>query len=183
MAKNRVTGLESIPPSGSEENGSLGAPNGNYGPSAGETIHIVEGQPMADASDAAPKHLRGPGAGYVESLRTGDTKRRCSPPPDDETEAKAPLLWEVLTVDLYSDGSTRLLPEIVIRRASGVYEIQLRDHASRQKKSGALLTLATLVDALEALLCDPTRPWSVYDSWCNPETDKDGKPIKKKLDR
>lgn len=40
------------------------------------------------------------------------------------------------------------------------------------------LVLADTWKALEAVLCDPTRPWKVYDSYLNPDPDKpkDGKP-------
>jgi hypothetical protein len=114
-------------------------------------------------------HRPSAGGTRVDSLRPGQGAARITAPNDDRLAERCPFLWEILTLDRYSDDTVRILPEVVIRRLPGAYEVTLRDHASRQSKSVAFLEAASLWDALEAALSDPTRPWRPYDSYLNPD--------------
>ena len=121
-----------------------------------------------------------PAGDFVEQLRRAGATRRVSPPADEATKRQWPLLWQWWTVDAYADQSPRALPEIVLKRVSGGYEATLRDHASRQQKKCVFLALDQLPDAMNAVLCDQTRPWTDYDSYLVPDPNKLKSPQPKK---
>lgn len=162
--------------------GTLGSVGDGRGADAGSRRG---GVPAVDNDDeirvirAVAPGQPGPGGSIVDTLRGREGAGRIVAPNDDETERQWPWLWELLTVDRYRDKTTRHLPELLIRRVSGAYEVTLRDHASRQQKTAYALTLAGLWESLEAALVDPTRPWKPYDSYLNPDASK-GKPAKQK---
>lgn len=109
---------------------------------------------------------------FIDGLKLGSGPKRISAPNDETLQGLCPFLWELLTLDQYSDGSPRALAEIVLRRVPGGYEASVRDHASRQAKAVTFLESCLMWEALEAVLCDPTRPWKVYDSYLVPDPDK-----------
>jgi len=83
-------------------------------------------------------------------------------PPDDYVRDKCPLLWSLLTQDLYRDGTIRVLPTIKIERVPGGYLIGLQDHASHQQCSVEVECLHDLTKALEKVLGnggDAFRPY------------------------
>lgn len=98
-----------------------------------------------------------------------------SPPDDPEVARRCPLLWELLTLDRYSDGSERVMPTLKIERVAGGYLAILQEHASRQQVQVKALKLGDVPRALESLLASDLDAWKPYDSPKVKERDLDAK--------
>lgn len=89
-------------------------------------------------------------------------------PPDDNSLAVAcPLLWELMTLSKYSDGTKRILPTIRVDRRAGGYLVVLQDHASRQQCSVLVSQFAAIPHAIESLVSHSLDCWRPYDSPLN----------------
>jgi hypothetical protein len=87
------------------------------------------------------------------------------PPADPELEHSCPLLWELLTLDSYSDGTNRVLADLRIERMSGGYVVTVLDHASNQQASAYAATLSTAARALELQIGSGEDCWRPYKSF------------------
>lgn len=74
------------------------------------------------------------------------------------------MLWSLLTMDRYSDGTRRVLPTIKIERLSGGYEIVLQEHSSRKQCTVRVNRLDAIPKALERLISRDMDCWRPYDS-------------------
>ena len=76
--------------------------------------------------------------GLMEDLAAKRAEGRIFPPVDESVQNKCPLLWEMLTMDRWSDGRRRVLPRILIDRVSGGYLVTLQDDSIMARKTGHL---------------------------------------------
>jgi hypothetical protein len=74
-------------------------------------------------------------------------------------------LWELLTRDVLTDRTVRVLPTIEIERIPGGYRIVLKDHASLHKILAEALTLDGLWLALESTIRAPDALWVEFTSY------------------
>jgi hypothetical protein len=103
-------------------------------------------------------------AGLAEQLLARRLSGGVSPPPDEAVRSRCPLLWELLTLDTYRDGTQRVLPTLKIERTGGGYVVSLQDHASRSQVTVTCETLAEVPRALERVLGSGKDVWREYDS-------------------
>ncbi len=106
----------------------------------------------------------------IDQLKEAFGNGHISPPSDDEMASLCPLLFELLVVDRYADGSKRFLPSISIDRESGGYVVTIKDHATRRQKSVAAPTWSSIPIRLQEALLDETVPWKEFKSFVNPKS-------------
>jgi len=144
-----------VPPGGTPENQSEAARPGR----ARKRASNVDGDNLPPQ---APPNL-------IDHLFSQGAEKRIAPPDDPTFERNCPALWQLLTIDRYSDGRDRFLADIVIRRTGGGYVAELRDHETNQKKAVTALRAADVLPALEHAVCDATVPWRAFKSYDNPQ--------------
>lgn len=104
--------------------------------------------------EGRPK-LRHPKTGLAEALISTGRVKTLGVPQDDWTREHCPHLWEMLTLEVLSDQTIRVLPTLLIERVRGGFRVTLQDHASRQAASAEADGLGDLWEALEAALVSP----------------------------
>lgn len=62
-----------------------------------------------------------------------------------------------------------MLPEIVISRVDGGYQVVFKDHDTCQKKTTLALQLMDVPRAIEDVLNSATVPWVRFKSYTNPK--------------
>ena len=127
-----------------------------------ERLPPIEGPKKPARRPKAPP--RDPHAGYADALLARGKRIGVAPPDDELLRHGCPLLWQLLTLDTYADGSRRELPTLQIDRVDGAYLVRLQDHASRQQLQCKLFTLDELAGALERVLAAGVDAWLPYRS-------------------
>lgn len=97
--------------------------------------------------------------------RTGDLGRVAAPY-DPETQDRLPHLWQLLTMDVYSDGCKRILPTLRVVREPGQLVVCLQDHETCRQVTAASTTLSGLWEALEAAVRSALN-WRGFKSHLN----------------
>jgi hypothetical protein len=100
----------------------------------------------------------------IDDLAANNGKRMMTPPTDERLEKGCPLLWSMLVQAEFADGTQRVMPDIIIRRVTGGYEVTLRDHDFCLQKTAMTRTMDGAFKALEKSLADPEAPWKPYAS-------------------
>jgi hypothetical protein len=75
------------------------------------------------------------------------------------------LLWGLLTLNRYRDGSERVLSALAVDRVSGGYMVRLLDHASRQQLSCYATSWRAIPRVIEASLRSANAVWRPYNSF------------------
>lgn len=100
-----------------------------------------------------------------EALLGKGVSRRIAVPTDDRLAKRCPFLWELLTRDTYSDGTTRALPTVKIERVGGGFSVTLQDHASNMACEVIVHSLDNWERALEGRMSDLEHGWRPFTSW------------------
>jgi len=79
----------------------------------------------------------------------------------DELSARYPVLWSHLTQVAWEDGQVRETSNLLVFQQDGMLKAMLRDREHGLCFWTAAGSLAGLLDALEAGLCDPQAEWRV----------------------
>jgi hypothetical protein len=105
----------------------------------------------------------------VDKFRDQFQEGKIAPPHDPELEKACPNLWELLTLTHWGeDGKVkRILPELVVNRVPGGFEVILKDHATCLQTSAFAPRLIDIAKALEAALLDSTKPLKPFQSFRN----------------
>lgn len=134
----------------------------------GEADHGVNRDGNRDGGEPGAGRIRTESVPLLEPLAEQLLQRGIEqhvvPPDDGALERQCPLLWGLLTLDTYRDGTVRVLPSIRVERISGGYRVTLQDHASHQQIAATSITLGGLGKALESAMRHPNAEWRPYAS-------------------
>jgi hypothetical protein len=103
----------------------------------------------------------------IEQLQQMVAANVVLPPDDPEVSEACPNLWEMITADKWGDGTTRMLPQLIIERVSGSYKVTIKDHSLCIQKSAVANRLHDCWGALEKALVDQETPWESFKSYRN----------------
>jgi len=104
---------------------------------------------------------------YLADLAARVAEGEVTPPDDEDVETHCPCLWQLLTQSRWADGSTRILPRIVLERVAGGYRAVLQDDALCVKIAVLCPRIADVATCLEGAMTNGHAVWEGFKSFRN----------------